>query len=314
MGNEPILAGDLLPQINQMLEPYQGQASDEELTQQREKLMRQLLSQAIEYKLLYQDFQRSLPADKRQEVMANAEAKLFEEFDEKQLAKLLKNAKVATPAELDAKLRKYGSSLERQKRDFLEQQLARAQLSRQVQFNPEITHDDMLQRYQEKLENYAITPAVRWEQLTVKFENFPDKASAFRALAEMGNEVLRGAPFDAVARRRSQGPQAEQGGQHDWTEQGSLVSVPLDQAIFSLPVGKLSQIIEDNRGFHIVRVVERREAGRVPFTEAQVDIKEELRKERVQVEVKKYLEGLKTSIRVWNAFDDQPQSADLGGY
>ena len=43
-------------------------------------------------------------------------------------------------------------------------------------------------------------------------------------------------------------------------QQGRLVCEALDQALFTLPVGKLSPIIEGPTGFHIVRVTEREEA------------------------------------------------------
>ena len=305
VGNEPILAGDLLPQINQMLEPHKGKATESQLNGERQKLMRQFLEQAMEYKLLYQDFLRTLPEDRRAEVMLTAREKLFEEFDEKQLDKAMKAAKVDTPKALDAKLREVGSSLKKRKNDFMEQTLARAQLSRNVSFQPEITHDEMLERYREKSDDYAIVPAARWEQLTVRFDRFPNKAAAFQAIAGMGNEVLRGAPLSAVAKRQSQGIQAEQGGAHDWTEQGSLVSKRLDQAIFTLPPDRMSRVIEDERGFHIIRVLERREAGTVPFSEAQTEIKETLRKEHVRDGVRTYLAELKKSIRVWNIFDEE---------
>ena len=39
--------------------------------------------------------------------------------------------------------------------------------------------------------------------------------------------------------------------------------------IFALPVGKLSTIMEDEAGFHIIRVLERKPSGKVPFEEAQ---------------------------------------------
>ena len=57
------------------------------------------------------------------------------------------------------------------------------------------------------------------------------------------------------------GPTSHEGGRYDWTTKGSLVSDVIDQAIFSLPVGKLSRILEDEKGFHIVRVIEREDCG-----------------------------------------------------
>ena len=113
------------------------------------------------------------------------------------------------------------------------------------------------------------------------------------------------APLKAVAQRQSQGIDATEGGYHDWTSRGSLASETLDQAIFTLPVGRLSERLEDSEGFHIVRVIERTEAGRVPFEQAQVDIKETLRKEHIKSQITAYVAKLKQEIPVWTAFDDQ---------
>ena len=80
----------------------------------------------------------------------------------------------------------------------------------------------------------------------------------------------------------------------------------LDQAIFTLPVGRLSERLEDSEGFHIVRVVERTEAGRVPFEQAQVDIKETLRKEHIKQQITAYVAKLKQEIPVWNSLEADP--------
>ena len=66
-----------------------------------------------------------------------------------------------------------------------------------------------------------------------------------------------GAPFPEIARSGSDGVTASDGGARDWTTQGSLVSKKLDEALFGLPVGELSPILEDEYGLHIVRVTER---------------------------------------------------------
>ena len=115
-----------------------------------------------------------------------------------------------------------------------------------------------------------------------------------------------------MAQRQSQGADASEGGYHDWTTRGSLASEAIDQAIFTLPAGRLSERLEDSEGFHIVRVIERIEAGRVPFEQAQVDIKETLRKERVKEQIMAYVDKLKQQIPVWTAFDDQAPAPGNG--
>jgi hypothetical protein len=158
----------------------------------------------------------------------------------------------------------------------------------------EVTHDDLLVYYQEHEEEFRLQARARWEHLMVKFSEFESKRAAYKALADMGNSVLRGAPFDSVARLKSQGPRADQGGQYDWTTRGSLASKVLDDAIFS---------------FHIVRVIERQEAGRVPFPEAQAGIRKKIQEARRDAKVKEYLDRLKRETYVWNHFDSEERIA-----
>jgi len=120
----------------------------------------------------------------------------------------------------------------------------------------------------------------------------------------MGNEVLAGRPFAEVAKARSEGPTAATGGACDWAGQGSLASKVLDEALFSLPVGQLSTIIEDGETLHIVRVIEREEAGRTPFLDAQVAIRDALREERRTKALDDYLAKLRERTPVWTVFDD----------
>ena len=70
-----------------------------------------------------------------------------------------------------------------------------------------------------------------------------DEGAARDAIARMGNQVLR---RRAVCRsgpgrlRRRRGPK---GGRRDWTTKGAWCQ-ELDRALFGLPIGQLSPIIE----------------------------------------------------------------------
>jgi len=316
VGDQPIQVGDVMPEVERVmaqhlakLDPKVVEQQKAAIEEQKEKLMRQALQSSIQTKLLYLDFLRTIPADKMKEALPNITQRAEEQFYEKQLPEAMKRAEVETSMELDAKLREFGSSLERQKQSFVERAMGQSVLSQKVNYEPEITHQAMLDYYRAHLAEYDLPAKARWEKLTVRFDRFASKQEAWAALGSMGNEVLRGAPLHVVARRQSQSIDASEGGYHDWTTRGSLASEAIDQAIFTLPAGRLSERLEDSEGFHIVRVIERTEAGRVPFEQAQVEIKETLRKERVKEQVTAYVEKLRQQIPVWTAFDEQPPAA-----
>jgi parvulin-like peptidyl-prolyl isomerase len=298
VGNEPILAGDLLGRINEALAGAAGKIPESDLDKQRWVLMERLLPSAIESKMVYLDFVKRMQPEQIEMIRAS----VYEQFDEKQLPRLIEQAKVASAADLEMRLRSFGTSIENVRRSFFEQVAAREIIRRNTESEREVTHDELLDFYQQHLAEYEFPAQARWEHLMTRFAKFPTKRDAYQAIVDMGNEVLRGAKFETVARRGSHGPSAPQGGQNDWTTQGSLVSRALDDALFSLPVGAMSKILEDDDGFHIVRVIERKEAGRTSFVDAQGGIREKIQETRRDAEVKAYLERLKNETYVWNYF------------
>jgi hypothetical protein len=319
VGDQPIQVGDVMWMVEQSmasrlaeLDPKVLEQQKSQIELQKDKLMRQALEVAIQTKLLYLDFLRTIPADKKKEALPTITKRAEAQFYEKLLPDALKRAKLETAMELDAKLREFGWSLERQKQSFVERAMGQSVLSQNINFEPEITHQAMLDYYRTHLQEYDVPARARWEKLTVRFDRFGSKQEAWAALGNMGNEVLRGAPLHVVAQRQSHGADASEGGYHDWTTRGSLASEVIDQAIFTLPAGRLSERLEDGEGFHIVRVIERTEAGRIPFEEAQVKIKETLRDQRIREQRDEYVNKLKQQIPVWTAFDEETPAPGNG--
>src|SRR5688572_31556795 len=197
VGDQHILAGDLLGDINQMLQQYIGKAPEDELNVQRRLLMKQMLPMVIENKILYLEFLRKVPKDKLDEVRKS----LYAEFDEEKLGPAMTKANVNSPAEMDRLLRRFGDSLDKQRQKYMEQKLGRAMLGREIDYKPEITHEEMLEYYRTHAEEFDVPARARYEQLTVRVSSKQPQEAAWAKLAGMGNEVLRGAKFEAVAKK-----------------------------------------------------------------------------------------------------------------
>ena len=309
VGDDVILAGDLLGQVNQFLNQRIQQLSPAErssitpevLNTQRWRLIEQLLPQSIQGKLMYLDFRRSIP----QERLPDIQDSLYQAFDEKQLPVLIERAKVKSAADLDQLLRSFGSSLSQQRLTFAEQ-LAAAQWKEKNASDPrEVSHEDMLDYYRAHQADYRIPARVRWEQLAALDSKTGSEAESYSFVGKLGNEVWQGAAFEAVAKRSSHGPTASQGGKYDWTARGNLRSEVLEEAIFSLPVGRLSQRIRDADGCHIVRVIERQDEQMVPFQEVQEEIRDKIKAGRSKAALEKYLAQLRDEFPVWSIFDEE---------
>jgi parvulin-like peptidyl-prolyl isomerase len=264
------------------------------------------VKELISRKLIFLDAKRTIPAANFPKV----EEQMAEAWDKDVLKATCRKMGVDNPAQLDAKLREAGTTLEREKRNFVEQTLATQWLRTKINEDEEITHESMLQYYQAHIADYQVLAKAKWEHLMVRFDQDRSEQELYAKIAQMGNHLWSGVPWAEIARRESDGPTAPQGGLRDWTAQGSLISDRLDQALFTLPIGALSPIIKDDQGFHIVRVVERTDAGQISFSSQQSTIRDKIRDERMRQQRNDYVEKLKKGVTIWTIFDGE-KAADM---
>lgn len=312
VNSEVILACELEWQVRLMFEERFGRegakaiAGSPLFAQGREALMKRLTISRIEIALLYADFRSNAPgAD-----LDSIKKQLQEPWEETEIPRLMKSVKVEDESELEARLLELGTSLAERREDFYRTMIARTWMTQSTKIDKEVTHEQMLTYYREHAEDYFEPDRVRWEELMVRFDKHPSKAAAYAALARLGNQANAAAQatpagepaFGAIAPSVSDGFTAADGGAYDWTNRDSLASESVDQALFTLPPGEMSPILEGPLGFHIVRVLERRDAGPTSFREVQGDIRKSLRDERFGLAINKKLTGLKKSARLWTVF------------
>ena len=310
VGPEVVLEGDLMtPAAAEWLAKVSPGLEPEQIRELKLMIFKQVLGPHVETLLVFIDACRTIPEERLPEI----EAKVSEAFDETQLPKMMQEAGISGTREYEQMLKSRGQSLERMRKMFFERALAQQWLSTQVETDDEIPHADMIAWYENHLAEYDFPAKSRFEQLTVKITPTLSRDQAWNKLAAMGNEVFGGRPFGEVAREKSEGPTASGGGTYDWTTKGSLVSKVVDEAIFTLPVGQLSTILDDGSALHIIRVTERTDAGRTPFIEAQVGIREKLVQDRKKTEMEAYLKRLRDRTPVWTVFDDDPAKSVTAG-
>ncbi len=318
VGREPILVADIRPRVEQKLKQIVGNqvVPEEELKMAREMLTRQTLVEYINIKIVYRGFIESISGaqtqDKARDIEDQVSTRARKYFYEQEIPKQIQDRKLRDINELDQSLRKSGSSIERLERQFVEAMVGSTFLNEQIPKNVPVTPIQLLDYYRDHGEEFDKPARAKWEQLSVLFSKHESKAAADAAIRAMGNEALFGGNMQAVAKKSSEEPLASKGGLHDWTRKGSLRSKVLDEAIFSLPVNKMSQIIEDDVGYHIVRVIEREEAGRTPFSQAQEEIKEKIQDRKREEMHERLVQKIRQAVPVWSIYPgDMPGAMPL---
>ncbi len=335
MGDQYIFYGELQGDANIMIETLLQAAPAEQrgalrsqLRSERPRLMKQLLANAIERKLMYIEFRRNLPAKNLDEILPKIDAQINDAFSESlfkmidqlaelpqekhehlarrdprifRLANLMKLMELTSLGQLEAVLRTNGSSLNKQRQAFGERIMGQEGMKHKVVLDPEVTHQEMLAYYHEHHEEFQVPARARWEQITIRFSRCENKAQADEMINALGREIYYGgAPFWAVAKRSSHGSNADKGGLRDWTEWGDLeVSREINDVVFSIERNRLSGVLKDDEGLHIVRVLEREQSHVIPFTEAQVDIEQTLKNKKRSKSIEEYVAGLRERTPVW---------------
>ncbi len=184
----------------------------------------------------------------------------------------------------------------------------------QAELKTEVREQLMMQRYfrTHVFARIAVTDA----EITKHIEDHPDvqvAAEAVRALhivvkteekARMiVQEIRKGLPFEDAAMKSSLSPEAKNGGDLGLFARGTLPQI-FEDACFATPVGQLSKIVASDYGYHVFKVVERRDAHvRQPY-EVRDEIERILRAEAERSAQDKKIEELKQKAEIV-VHDDQ---------
>lgn len=111
-------------------------------------------------------------------------------------------------------------------------------------------------------------------------------------IAGVYNKLKEGGSFDGLAKRYSQGPNVEKGGDMGYIERGQMLE-PLDNVIFKLKPGEFSEPVKSSVGYHIFKVEDIKYGKEMSLEDAQKDIQTIIFQEKFKAQVSEWLAGLK---------------------
>ena len=151
-----------------------------------------------------------------------------------------------------------------------------------VDFEKEVsvTPQDIEFFYSENSSKYQLPERSRVRAIKLLYpkESDPQKMAAVREEANAArNEAVTGAKFeDLVTKYSDDLPTKFTGGDMGWIHKGDKGEA-FDQAVAKTSVGNVSDLIQTDYGFEIVKVEERRSAQARPLDEVRTEIEKELR-------------------------------------
>lgn len=333
VGHEAILKRDILHQLKkqayivfkeqekEQLPPDADEKIRQEFKQQvfnefttNPKIYSNMLDAYIKKLLFYNDFVVSRP----KEQVTEQKKRLKETYDREYLPQLRKQLGIEKLDQMnDFFTNELQSTMEQDRRLFIYETIAMSWLEFNLGEDQYVPSSLELRRYYEShREPYHREAQVHWQCMTVKLSNYATRQEAHNKIAQMGNLVLQETTpagrlrrFEETSRNMSEDIFASKGGDRGWIRKGSLNSVELENMLFSeaLPEGEVSQIVENNGSLMIVRVVERKKEGWLPFIEVQEEVKKRLLADRRATLTIQYEDLLskRFTIELYNITDEE---------
>lgn len=137
-----------------------------------------------------------------------------------------------------------------------------------------VSAEDVRKFYDENPQHFDQPEQVQASHILVKVdpEATPEaKAEAKKKIEDILKQVKDGGDFAALAKEHSDCPSAAQGGDLGAFGRGQMVK-EFEEAAFGMKPGEVSGIVETQFGYHIIKVTDKTEAGKVPFDEVKDQI------------------------------------------
>ena len=147
-----------------------------------------------------------------------------------------------------------------------------------------VSFQEISRYYESHREEFKHPAMVRFRQIVTN-----TKAEA----EDMLKGVSTGEEVESLVDKHA--PPGAAGGEGVWIAKGDL-DESMEKVLFSLPIGKISGVVETPYGFHILQVLERRTEGIRSLPEAMKEIESKLFYEKESLFHGHWLKGLRESI------------------
>ncbi|AWI53164.1 peptidylprolyl isomerase [Aquabacterium olei] len=149
-----------------------------------------------------------------------------------------------------------------------------------------VSEDDLRRAYQENASRFSTPEERRASHILISVDPkaTADQKKAARTKAEglLAQARKNPAGFGELARANSSDEgSATNGGDLDFFGRGAMVK-PFDEAVFKLKTGEISDLVESEFGFHIIKLTAVRGGQAKPFEEVRAQLEDDARKQLAQ--------------------------------
>ncbi len=209
---------------------------------------------------------------------------------EDQIKRLKEQNNVKSEEEFEKGLAASGLTVDRLREQLRHSQTLQRVVGREVQSKVDLSDDALRLIYEREKETWRIPEKAHLAEILISKGD--DPAAAARRAKEASDLLKGGAKFEAVVRDFSDGGTKGKGGDLGIVAKGELAA-DIDKAVFSLPVGAVSDPVQTKFGWHLVKVLEKIQVSYKPFADVKAELLKREQDTQFQKKLAEYLDKLK---------------------
>lgn len=248
---------------------------------ERDEVLRQGLETLIDREILLQDAISKLQRGGKQgeAFLKKIREVASEEFDKRWLRPMLKSRHLDSRQQLATAMEQSGLSLEVMRRwwerNFMASEYLRSRVEPQIS---RIGHQDILDYYNSHREEYTQPDSVEWQDIFLDGTRHASRDAARQFAESLAQRVRQGDDFAKLSYEFDNGESGRfRKGSGQGSKHGEIFPHEAEERLFQMHEGDL-EIVECPRGFHVIRLVKRQQAGPIPFdAKVQKEIRDKLR-------------------------------------
>ncbi len=166
--------------------------------------------------------------------------------------------------------------------------------------NLSVTDVEAEEFYQKNKRFYEERETIKARHILVKVAKNAGKdveKTALKKIQQAQAELKKGTPFEDVAKKFSEGPSAARGGMLTPFGKNQMVK-PFEEKAFTMKANEVSSPVRTRHGFHIIEVLEHREARTKPFEEVKDGILDSLRNKKFFTARRKLVTDLREKAKI----------------
>lgn len=253
---------------------------------QRDQVYRRVLDQLVGYKLLKQEARtRNVTVPD-----ADVDARIAE------IKKQFPSEDVFMQMLIDRKM-----TVERMREDARNDMVIDRLIEAEIAAKTAVKPEQVQEFYDKNPDQFKQQERVRASHILISVPADADAAAKTQAKTkaeQLLTDVKAGKDFAALAKQHSQDPgSAAQGGDLGFFQQGQMVG-PFNDVAFSLAPGAISELVETQFGFHIIKVAEKQPGRTIPLDEVRPQVEQFLENRNREEQTEAFVTSLRSKGKV----------------